>query len=148
MTITDSILWPLIHYHPGEITFSEEAWQAYKLANRKFAQTVAKDLMEGDMVWIHDYHLMLVPAMLREEIGDKCNIKIGFFLHTPFPSSEIYRILPVRLEILKGVLESDMIGFHTNDYARHFLSSCYILLYAALCYSLFVLVFSDQARSY
>ena len=122
-------MWPLIHYHPGEITFSEDAWQGYKRANRKFAETVARDLMEGDMIWIHDYHLMLVPAMLREIIGRQINIKIGFFLHTPFPSSEIFRILPVRLEILKGVLQADLIGFHTNDYARHFLSSCWILLY-------------------
>lgn len=77
------------------------------------------------MVWVHDYHLMLLPQYLREEIGDsKENVKIGFFLHTPFPSSEIYRILPVRNEILLGVLHSDLLGFHTYDYARHFLSSC------------------------
>lgn len=77
------------------------------------------------MVWVHDYHLMLLPKMLREELGDrKKNVKLGFFLHTPFPSSEIYRILPVRNEILLGVLECDLIGFHTYDYARHFLSSC------------------------
>lgn len=129
LTIIDGIMWPLIHYHPGEITFSEDAWQAYKRANRKFAETVARDLMEGDLIWIHDYHLMLVPAMLREIVGHQMNFKIGFFLHTPFPSSEIFRILPVRLEILKGVLQADLIGFHTNDYARHFLSSCWILLY-------------------
>ena len=80
---------------------------------------------DDDIIWVHDYHLMLLPAMLREEIGmKKSNIKIGFFLHTPFPSSEIYRILPVREEILYGVLQSDLIGFHTFDYARHFLSSC------------------------
>ena len=82
-------------------------------------------MQDGDLVWVHDYHLMLLPAMLREEIGDsKSNVKIGFFLHTPFPSSEIYRILPVRNEILIGVLHCDLIGFHTYDYARHFLSSC------------------------
>ena len=124
-------MWPLIHYHPGEITFSEDAWQAYKRANRKFAETIVKDLMEGDMIWIHDYHLMLVPAMLHEIFSQVINIKIGFFLHTPFPSSEIFRILPVRLEILKGVLQADLIGFHTNDYARHFLSTCWILLYVS-----------------
>lgn len=80
------------------------------------------------MIWVHDYHLMLLPAMLREEISNmeqpKKNVKLGFFLHTPFPSSEIYRILPVRNEILLGVLHCDLIGFHTYDYARHFLSSC------------------------
>ena len=77
------------------------------------------------MIWVHDYHLMLLPQMLREEIGNtKKNIKIGFFLHTPFPSSEVYRILPVRKELLMGVLHCDLVGFHTYDYARHFLSSC------------------------
>ena len=124
----DSILWPIIHYHPGEINFSEEAWSAYVKANRIFAKTVAKDVKDGDIVWIHDFHLFLVPSMLREEVGHNMNVKIGFFLHTPFPSSEVYRILPVRNEILLGVLQSDLIGFHTNSYARHFLSSCSNLL--------------------
>jgi trehalose 6-phosphate synthase len=123
--LADAIMWPLFHYHPGEITFDESAWEAYMEANRLFAKAVAKDVQDNDMVWVHDYHLMLMPQMLREEIGDsKKNVKIGFFLHTPFPSSEIYRILPVRNEILRGVLECDLIGFHTYDYARHFLSSC------------------------
>ncbi|KAL1799193.1 hypothetical protein ACET3X_003230 [Alternaria dauci] len=122
---SNEIMWPLFHYHPGEITFDESAWDAYTEANRLFAKAVAKDVQDNDMVWVHDYHLMLMPAMLREELGDtKKNVKIGFFLHTPFPSSEIYRILPVRNEILLGVLHCDLIGFHTYDYARHFLSSC------------------------
>ncbi|KAF1356635.1 glycosyl transferase [Delphinella strobiligena] len=122
---SNSILWPLFHYHPGEITFDESAWNAYREANRLFAKKIAKDVQDNDLVWVHDYHLMLLPAMLREEIGDrKKNVKFGFFLHTPFPSSEIYRILPVRNEILTGVLHCDLIGFHTYDYARHFLSSC------------------------
>jgi trehalose-6-phosphate synthase len=68
---------------------------------------------------------MLLPRMLRERLGrDKPNVRIGWFLHTPFPSSEIYRILPVRKEVLLGVLDADLLGFHTYDYARHFLSSC------------------------
>ncbi|KAK4235819.1 glycosyltransferase [Achaetomium macrosporum] len=122
---SNSILWPLFHYHPGEITFDESAWAAYREVNRLFAREVVKDVQDGDLVWVHDYHLMLLPEMLREEIGQsKKNVKIGFFLHTPFPSSEIYRILPVREQLLLGVLECDLIGFHTYDYARHFLSSC------------------------
>lgn len=121
----NSILWPLFHYHPGEITFDESAWAAYKEVNRIFARTMAKDVQDGDLIWVQDYHLMLLPQMLREEIGNtKKNVKIGFFLHTPFPSSEIYRILPVREDLLVGVLHCDLIGFHTYDYARHFLSSC------------------------
>lgn len=122
---SNAIMWPLFHYHPGEITFDESAWEGYTDANRLFAKAVAMDVQDNDMIWVHDYHLMLMPAMLREEIGNtKKNVKIGFFLHTPFPSSEIYRILPVRNEILLGVLHCDLIGFHTYDYARHFLSSC------------------------
>ncbi|KIW02991.1 alpha,alpha-trehalose-phosphate synthase [UDP-forming] [Verruconis gallopava] len=123
--MANEILWPLFHYHPGEITFDESAWDAYTTANRIFAKEVIKDVEDGDIVWVHDYHLMLLPAMIREELGnEKPNIKIAFFLHTPFPSSEIYRILPVRNEILLGLLQCDLIGFHTYDYARHFLSSC------------------------
>lgn len=122
---SNAIMWPLFHYHPGEITFDVSAWDAYTEANLLFAKAVAKDVQDNDMIWVHDYHLMLMPAMLREELGNtKKNVKIGFFLHTPFPSSEIYRILPVRNEILIGVLSCDLIGFHTYDYARHFLSSC------------------------
>jgi len=94
-----------------------------------FAKTLAKDVRDGDIIWVHDFHLMLLPQMLREEIGHDKQVKIGFFLHTPFPSSEIYRILPVRKEILLGVLYCDLVGFHTIDYARHFLSSCSIVLY-------------------
>ncbi|KAG7661616.1 TPS1 [[Candida] subhashii] len=121
---SNSILWPLFHYHPGEMNFDENAWAAYIEANRKFAIEIAAQTNDNDMIWVHDYHLMLLPQMLRAEIGNKKkNIRIGFFLHTPFPSSEIYRILPVRKEILEGVLSCDLIGFHTYDYARHFLSS-------------------------
>ncbi|ROT37957.1 family 20 glycosyltransferase [Sodiomyces alkalinus F11] len=128
---SNSILWPLFHYHPGEITFDENAWSAYQEVNRLFAKTVIKDVQDGDMIWVHDYHLMLLPEMLREEIGDtKKNVKIGFFLHTPFPSSEVYRILPVREALLVGILHCDLIGFHTYDYARHFLSSCSRILSA------------------
>ncbi|KAI1260260.1 glycosyltransferase family 20 protein [Xylariaceae sp. FL1019] len=121
---SNSILWPLFHYHPGEITFDESAWAAYKEVNHLFAQTVLKDVRDGDLIWVHDYHLMLLPEMLRSELGDKKDVKIGFFLHTPFPSSEVYRILPVREALLEGLLQCDLIGFHTYDYARHFLSSC------------------------
>ncbi|CUM68516.1 uncharacterized protein PRCAT00006242001 [Priceomyces carsonii] len=120
---SNSILWPLFHYHPGEMNFDENAWAAYIEANKQFAEETAKQVHDNDMVWVHDYHLMLLPQMLRSLVKDKNNIRIGFFLHTPFPSSEIYRILPVRKEILEGVLSCDLIGFHTYDYARHFLSS-------------------------
>lgn len=204
---SNSILWPLFHYHPGEMNFDETNWLAYREANLRFAEKIRSIVRQGDMVWVQDYHLMLLPLMLRTLIegseqqgatsqrelehvrhgvdgtlqlqdddmlaapaGDtygslrgvrpsspppdddedydgrdqatrsatatgrglgtsdgssgRGSIKIGFFLHTPFPSSEIYRILPVRREILLGILHCDLIGFHTYDYARHFLSSC------------------------
>ncbi|KAJ1666495.1 Trehalose-6-P synthase/phosphatase complex synthase subunit [Coemansia sp. RSA 1813] len=122
----NSILWPLFHYHPGEMVFEEAAWDAYQRANKAFADSIVDIVRDGDLVWIHDYHLMLMPLMLRKLLDERGlkNVKIGWFLHTPFPSSELYRILPVRKEILEGVLAADLLGFHTYDYARHFLSSC------------------------
>jgi trehalose 6-phosphate synthase len=126
---SNSILWPLFHYHPGDIEFNDEDWDAYKEVNQHFAKTIVKDVQDGDLIWVHDYHLMLLPELLRKELaktGKK--VKIGFFLHTPFPTSEMYRILPVRRELLKGLLYSDLVGFHTKDYARHFISSCESIL--------------------
>lgn len=128
---SNSILWPLFHYHPGEMNFDEDWWGAYTLANRVFAKTLAELFVPGDLVWVHDYHLMLLPAMIREEIAllqPEAVVNIAYFLHIPFPTSEIYRVLPVRREILLGVLQSDLIGFHTYDYVRHFLSSVSSLL--------------------
>ncbi|KAJ2081543.1 Trehalose-6-P synthase/phosphatase complex synthase subunit [Coemansia sp. RSA 988] len=124
--MANSLLWPLFHYHSREMVFEEEAWEAYKRANQAFADALVSVVQDGDLVWIHDYHLMLLPRQLRQLL-DACgkrSVKIGWFLHTPFPSSELYRSLPVRREILEGVLSADLLGFHTHDYARHFLSSC------------------------
>ena len=124
------VLWPALHYAvpdaPKTKAFYESAtYKQYVAVNQRFADAIVSAYNEGDIIWVNDYHLMLLPEMLREEIGDtKKNIKIGFFLHTPFPSSEIYRILPVREALLLGVLQCDLVGFHTYDYARHFLSSC------------------------
>ena len=120
----DSTLWPLFHYLPGEIDFNEAHWDGYHQANAAFAAALKDQVREGDLIWVEDYHLMLLPAMLRELLLGVANVRIGFFLHTPFPSSEVYRVLPVRKEVLLGILKCDLIGFHTYDYARHFLSSC------------------------
>jgi trehalose 6-phosphate synthase/phosphatase len=124
----NSVLWQLFHYVPLNIdsTLSETRtlafqWAAHQLANRAFAEVTFKHYRKGDIVWVQDYHLMLLPAILKEKDPD---MKVGFFLHTPFPSSEIYRTLPVREELLSSVLASDLIGFHTYDYARHFVSAC------------------------
>ncbi|KAK4261294.1 hypothetical protein QN277_004313 [Acacia crassicarpa] len=120
-------LWPLFHYmlpmcaDHGD-RFDRRLWQAYVSANKIFADKVMEIINpDDDFVWVHDYHLMVLPTFLRKKFN---GVKLGFFLHSPFPSSEIYRTLPVRDEILKGLLNSDLIGFHTFDYARHFLSCC------------------------
>jgi len=124
-------LWPLFHYmlpiclDKGEL-FDRNLFQAYVRANKLFADKVMEAInTDDDYVWVHDYHLMLLPTFLRKRLH---RIKLGFFLHSPFPSSEIYRTLPVRDEILKSLLNADLIGFQTFDYARHFLSCCSRLL--------------------
>lgn len=119
---SNGILWPLFHYlFEKNSAFDEQQWRAYQRVNQQFADAVLSIYKPGDMVWVHDYHLMLLPAMLRRVHKD---MKISFFLHIPFPSSEIYRILPVRRELLEGVLACNLIGFHTYGFARHFLSTC------------------------
>ena len=119
---SNKTIWPHFHYFPQYTTYSEIYWQAYQHINQRFANTVCKTLKEGDMVWVHDYQLMLVPGMLREKFHD---LSIGFFLHIPFPSYEMFRTLPWREELLGGLLGADLIGFHTFNYMRHFLSSVY-----------------------
>lgn len=124
-TGTDGIIWPLFHYHANDMDFEEEPWEAYIEVNKLFAKQIAKDVKDGDSVWVHDYHLMLLPQMLREQLDrNKVRAKIGFFLHTPFPSSTEFCKLPYRETVLEGLLHADLIGFHTYDYARHFLSAC------------------------
>ncbi|XP_072995917.1 probable alpha,alpha-trehalose-phosphate synthase [UDP-forming] 9 [Typha latifolia] len=120
-------LWPLFHYmlpiclDKGDL-FDRSLFQAYISANIIFADKVMEAIKsDDDYVWVHDYHLMLLPTFLRRRLN---RVKLGFFLHSPFPSSEIYRTLPVRDEILKSLLNADLIGFQTFDYARHFLSCC------------------------
>lgn len=120
-------LWPLFHYMlplspdlGGR--FDRSLWQAYVSVNKIFADKVMEVISpDDDFVWVHDYHLMVLPTFLRKRFN---RVKLGFFLHSPFPSSEIYRTLPVRIELLRALLNSDLIGFHTFDYARHFLSCC------------------------
>ena len=109
-------LWPLHHSFIGRVNISRHQWEAYKLVNQKFAETILKEWRANDFVWIHDYHLMLVPRLLKEG-----GILPHFFLHTPFPPYEIFRILPWRREILDGILGAHVIGFHIESYARNFL---------------------------
>ena len=113
-------IWPLFHYFPLRTIYEDRYWQAYKRANMAFCEAVVKAARPDDCIWIHDYQLMLLPQMLREKLP---TAQIGFFLHIPFPSFELFRLLPWRNEILSGILGADLVGFHTYDYVRHFLSS-------------------------
>ncbi len=115
-------IWPLFHYFPTLTSYEEENWQEYRNINRMFGEAVMNTLRPDDVLWIHDYHLMLLPGLVREKFPE---MPIGFFLHIPFPSWEIFRMLPRpwREEIIAGLLGSSLIGFHTHDYVRDFLTS-------------------------
>jgi trehalose 6-phosphate synthase/phosphatase len=116
---TNETIWPLFHYFTQYCKHDQEQWESFVKVNQKFAEKVLEVIKPGDTLWIHDYHLLLLPQMIREKCS---NISIGFFLHIPFPSYEVFRILPWREKILEGMLGADLIGFHTYDYERHFIS--------------------------
>lgn len=113
-------IWPLFHYFAQYIDYDPELWEAFVSVNQKFADKALETLEEGDTIWIHDYQLLLVPEMIKSK---KPGVTVGFFLHIPFPSFEVFRILPWRKELIQGMLGADLIGFHTYDYQRHFFSS-------------------------
>lgn len=122
---SNKTIWPLFHYFTEYTEFEKHNWQAYDVVNRKFAEKLTDYISPGDSVWVHDYQLMMLPQYIREQHED---ISIGFFLHIPFPSFEVFRTLPWRNEILEGLLGANLIGFHTYNYQRHFLSSVRRLL--------------------
>jgi trehalose 6-phosphate synthase/phosphatase len=119
--VCNDTLWPLLHYFGDRLRLTPEAWQRYVHVNERFADAVLEHCGPDSRVWVHDFHLMLLPAMLRRRAP---NLSVGFFLHTPFPSSEVYRLLPAREEVLRGILGADYVSFQLGDYARHFRSSC------------------------
>lgn len=116
----NSTLWPIVHYMIERARFDGGWWETYRQVNQRFADAVLETAKPGDIVWIHDYHLVLMPRMLRAKAP---NLHIGFFLHTPFCSSDVFRTLPERAEVLRGLLGADIIGFHTVSYVRHFRSA-------------------------
>jgi trehalose 6-phosphate synthase/phosphatase len=118
-------IWPLFHHFPLYTSYDKSSWEAYRKVNEIFCDAVVEAAEPGDVIWVHDFQLMLLPGLLRERMP---YASIGFFLHIPFPSFEVFRLLPWRKEILKGLLGADLVGFHTNDYLLHFLDSVYRLL--------------------
>jgi trehalose 6-phosphate synthase/phosphatase len=114
------VLWPLFHYLLDRIPLHSRDWEAYRKVNERFADVAARHYRKGDLIWVHDYQLLLLPRLLRDRLPEAL---IGFFLHIPFPSSEVFRILPWRESLLDGLLGADLIGFHTLTYVRHFANS-------------------------
>ncbi|MDI6879324.1 MAG: bifunctional alpha,alpha-trehalose-phosphate synthase (UDP-forming)/trehalose-phosphatase [Desulfitobacteriaceae bacterium] len=123
----NKILWPLFHYFPSYAVYDQEYWLQYKEVNELFLDAVLDIVEPGDVIWVHDYHLMLLPRLLSEKLP---KTPIGFFLHIPFPSYEIFRLLPTAWgkELLEGLLGAKLVGFHTEDYTQHFLDCVRIQL--------------------
>lgn len=125
------ILWPVFHYqipdNPKSKAYEDHSWKYYVNVNQAFADKIVQNWKRGDVVWIHDYHLLLVPGMVRKKLPEA---KIGFFLHVAFPSSEVFRCLAVRQELLDGMLGANLVGFQIHEYARHFLQTCSRILSA------------------
>ncbi|KAK3989921.1 glycosyltransferase family 20-domain-containing protein [Cladorrhinum sp. PSN332] len=125
------ILWPVFHYqipdNPKSKAYEDHSWQYYVNVNQAFADKIVKDWKKNDSIWIHDYHLLLVPGMIRKKIPEA---KIGFFLHVAFPSSEVFRCLAVRKQLLEGMCGANLIGFQIQEYTRHFLQTCSRILSA------------------
>ncbi len=130
---SNKAIWPLFHYFKQFFKFENDQWENYVSVNQKYANSILEEINDGDKIWIHDYQLLLVPQMIKSV---KKNITIGFFLHIPFPSFEIFRIFPKREDLLNGILGADLIGFHTYDYQRHFLSSVRRILHLNVSFNL------------
>lgn len=122
---SNKTVWPLFHYFSEYTIYKNDFWKAYEEVNLKFCERVIEIANPEDIIWIQDYHLMLLPDLLRKKLP---KAQIGFFLHIPFPSYELFRTLPWRKKLLSGLLGSDLIGFHTYEYMRHFMSALYRIL--------------------
>lgn len=117
---SNEVLWPVFHYMATYARYEQQYWDAYVAVNQQFKTAILEVAEPGDIIWIHDYQLLLLPQMLRDEMPDAT---IGFFQHIPFPSYELFRLIPWRTELLEGMLGADLLGFHTFDDARHFLQA-------------------------
>jgi trehalose 6-phosphate synthase/phosphatase len=121
----NSSVWPLLHYMPPRFRYESPWWDAYRDVNQRFADKVLSVAKADELVWVHDYQLMLLPAMLK---AARPELRVGFFLHTPFPSYEVFRCHPRREDLVAGMLGADLVGFHTYSYLRHFRSAVLRLL--------------------
>lgn len=121
----NNVIWPLFHYERSMVTHSEKGWKCYKEINQIVTDSILAEVREGDTIWVHDFQLMLVPGMLKKA---NPKLKVAFFLHIPFPSSEIFRELPQREDILQSLIKCDLIGFHDLSYLNHFRSSLHRIL--------------------
>jgi len=124
---SNEVLWPVFHYMITYANFEQSYWDSYQSVNNKFKDIVCGHLNEGDTIWVHDYQLLLLPGLIRDE---KAQVTIGFFQHIPFPSFEIFRVIPWREELINGMFGADLLGFHTFDDVRHFLNASSRLLQA------------------
>ncbi len=115
--ISNAVLWPICHDRIDRLPLRIHGWDVYEAVNERYADAVADAWRPGDVVWVHDYHLLRVPQLVRQRIPEA---RIGFFLHIPFPNPEIFFTLPVRRWLIEGMLGADLIGFHTRRYRGHF----------------------------
>jgi len=124
---SNSTIWPLFHYFPSIVEYKKEYFEDYRKVNQLFADRIVAIYQPGDVIWVHDYQLLLLPDMLRKVLPDA---SIGYFLHIPFPSYEIFRLLPTewKKQIMQGIMGADLIGFHTHDYVQHFIQSAKMIL--------------------
>lgn len=118
--VSNAVLWPVAHCLLDNLPAELVGWDAYRAANERYADAVVAQYQDGDTIWVHDYHLMLLPALLRER---RPLARIGYFHHIPFPPFDVFRVLPWRADLVRGLLGADLIGFHTEDYAAHFMQA-------------------------
>ncbi len=126
-------LWPLMHFMTPKCHFSTQQWNRYVRVNQAFARIACDEAAAGDLLWVQDFHLALVPRLVRQHYRE---LPIGIFWHVPFPPEQLMRILPWREEFLYGMLGADVIGFHTKSYATHFLNCCQHILHLDVCHEL------------
>ncbi|GAB4016280.1 bifunctional alpha,alpha-trehalose-phosphate synthase (UDP-forming)/trehalose-phosphatase [Spirosoma koreense] len=119
---SNDLIWPLFHYFTSYASFREVDFQHYQQANTRFLEELNALIKPDDLIWVHDFQLMLLPDMIRQANPDA---SIGYFFHIPFPTYEIIKLLPRtwRQSLLNGILGADLVGFHTTDYVQHFLHS-------------------------